>query len=121
MLEKYSLLRQDFFNIAELYIDDNILNQLKRNYAFEIDSKRKLSQVKDLKMFIRLLEKRNIMSYSDIEPLWYISKKHIHRPDLESKLEDYEHWLKTAPLSSLCDTYQSESEYFFLLISCFGI
>ncbi|XP_024886802.1 fas-associated death domain protein [Temnothorax curvispinosus] len=98
MLERYKLLRQDFLSVAEPLIDSDALDQLKCNYAFEIDSKRKLSMVKDLKMFIRLLEKRNIMSYSDIEPFRYISKRYIHKPDLESKLEDYDSWLKTVPL-----------------------
>ncbi|XP_039308716.1 fas-associated death domain protein isoform X3 [Solenopsis invicta] len=110
MLEKYSLLRQDFLNIAEPFIDSNVLDQLKRNYAHEIDSKRKLSQIKDLKTFIRLLEKRNIVSYSNIEPLWYISKTYIHKPDLDNKLQDYENWLKnlTMPLLSLYDIYQKD-------------
>lgn len=108
MLESYSLLRQDFLSIAEPLVDRDALDQLKRNYAFEIDSKRKLSQIKDLGGFIRLLEKRDIMSYRNIEPLWYISKKYIHKPDLESKLEDYESWLKTVPLVSTYDMYQSD-------------
>jgi len=114
MFEKYNLLRQDFLIIAEPFIDNNILDQLKCNYKFEIDSKRKLSLIKDLKMFIRLLEKRDIMSYSNIEPLWYISKKYIHKPDLERKLQDYKNWLETTSLSPLCYVYQSdESECFF--------
>ncbi|XP_011698650.1 PREDICTED: fas-associated death domain protein [Wasmannia auropunctata] len=108
MLEKYNLLRQDFLSIAEPFIDSDILDQLKRNYAYEIESIRKLSQVKDLKTFIRLLEKRDIMSCSNIEPLWYISKKYIHKPDLETKLQDYERWLETVPPSSLCNKYRSD-------------
>jgi len=112
MFKKYILLCQDFLSIAEPFIDSNILNQLKCNYAHEIDSKRKLSQTKDLKKFIRLLEKRNIMSYSNIEPLWYISKKYIHKPDLESKLQGYERWLETVSSLSLCNIYQSEGKYF---------
>ncbi|XP_011160758.1 fas-associated death domain protein isoform X2 [Solenopsis invicta] len=122
MLEKYSLLRQDFLNIAEPFIDSNVLDQLKRNYAHEIDSKRKLSQIKDLKTFIRLLEKRNIVSYSNIEPLWYISKTYIHKPDLDNKLQDYENWLKnlTMPLLSLYDIYQKDetSEFTSLESAC---
>ncbi|XP_011642269.1 fas-associated death domain protein [Pogonomyrmex barbatus] len=106
MLEKYSLLRQDFLRIAEPFINDNVLDELKLNYAHEIDSKRKLSQIKDLKMFIRLLEKRDLISYSNIEPLWYISKKYICLPDLESKLFDYENWLSATPLLPSCYMYQ---------------
>lgn len=113
MFEKYTLLCQDFLSIAEPFIDSDILNQLKCNYVHEIDSKRKLSQIKDLKMFMRLLEKRDIMSYSNVEPLWYISKKYIHKPDLESKLQDYESWLKAVSPLSLCNIYQSEGNCFF--------
>lgn len=113
MLERYTLLREDFLSIAESLIDSDILDQLKCNYAYEINSKRKLSRIKDLKTFIRLLEKRDIMSYSNIEPLRYITKKYIHKPDLENKLKDYESWLNTIPL--LCNIYQSdESEYFII-------
>ncbi|XP_012540284.1 fas-associated death domain protein [Monomorium pharaonis] len=109
MLEKYSLLRQDFLSIAEPCVNNDVLNQLKHNYAHEIDSKRKLSQIKDLKTFIRILEKRDVMSYCNIEPLWFISKKYVNKPDLDSKLQDYENWLeKNAPLLSLYDTYQSD-------------
>lgn len=117
MLDRYSLLRQTFLSIAEPLIDSNILDQLKRNYAHEINSKRKLSQIKDLQMFIRLLEKRDIMSYSNIQPLWYIMKKYIHKPDLQSKLEDYESWLNTVPLSSLCNKYQSDESECFIINS----
>ncbi|KAL0117706.1 hypothetical protein PUN28_008840 [Cardiocondyla obscurior] len=107
MLKKYNLLCQDFFNIAEPIIDKDILEQLKCNYSYEIDSKRKLSQIKDLKMFIRLLEKRDIMSCDNIAPLWYISKKYVHNSNLTSRLEDYENWLKTTP--SLCNAYKNET------------
>ncbi|XP_018395352.1 PREDICTED: fas-associated death domain protein [Cyphomyrmex costatus] len=107
MFEKYILLCQEFLNIAEPFIDSDILNQLKCNYAHEIDSKRKLSQIKNLKTFIRLLEKRDIMSYSNIKPLWYISKKYIHKSDLESKLQDYDSWLKTLSPLPWCNVYQS--------------
>lgn len=117
MLDRYNLLRQTFLSIAEPIIDSEILDQLKRNYAYEINSKRKLSQVKNLKMFIRLLEKRNIMSYSDIEPLWYITKKYVHKPELQSKLEDYKSWLNTVPLSSLCNKYQSDKSECFIINS----
>ncbi|XP_011862808.1 PREDICTED: fas-associated death domain protein [Vollenhovia emeryi] len=109
MLERYNQLRQDFLGVAGPLVDSDILDQLKLNYTHDIDSRRKLSRIKDLGAFIRLLEKRNIVSYSDIEPLWFIAKKYIHRPDLDSKLEDYESWLKTAPL--LCDAYRSDETF----------
>ncbi|XP_012229436.1 fas-associated death domain protein [Linepithema humile] len=106
MCEQYSLLRQDFLSIAEPFIDCGILDQLKQNYAHEIDSRRKLSSVKDLKTFIRLLEKRDIISYKNIKELQSISKLFIRKSALESKLLDYENWLKTVPTSHLCDMYQ---------------
>lgn len=113
MLEQYHLLRQDFLSIAEPFIDCDILDQLKANYAHKIDSKRKLSNVKDLKTFIRLLEKRDVISYKNIKELQCISKLFIGKSDLESKLLDYENWLQTAPVLHLYDMYQwNESEYF---------
>lgn len=113
MIEQYNLFRQDFLSIAEPFIDCDILDTLKANYAHDIDSRRKLSSVKDLKTFIRLLEKRNIISYKNIKELQCISNLFIGNADLESKLLDYENWLKTASISHLCDMYQSnESEYY---------
>ncbi|CAL1675995.1 unnamed protein product [Lasius platythorax] len=108
MLDRYSLLRQEFLSIAEPFIDSNVLDELKQNYAHNIDSKRKLSKVTDLQMLIRLLEKRDIISYDKIEPLRYIAKRFIGDSNLESSLHDYENWLGTVPLLHLYNMYQSD-------------
>lgn len=108
MYEKYRSLRQDFLGIAESFVDSDVLDQLKHNYAHDIDSKRKLSKVKDLKTLMRLLEKRDIISYDNIEQLWYISKTYIDKPELECKLLEYENWLQTAPPLPAYNMYQSD-------------
>ncbi|XP_029170874.1 fas-associated death domain protein [Nylanderia fulva] len=108
MLEKYRLLRQEFFKIAEPFIDSDILEKLKLHFARNIDSKRKLSKVTDLQILIRLLEKRNIISYDKIEPLRYISKRFIGDSSLENSLIDYENWLKTVPLLHVYNMYQND-------------
>lgn len=108
MLEKYNVLRQEFLSKAELFIDSKLLDELKLYYMRNIDSKRKLSKVADLQTLIRLLEKRNIVSYDQIEPLRYISKRFITDPSLESKLQDYENWVKTMPQLHLYNMYQSD-------------
>lgn len=111
MLEKYSLLRQDFFNLAEHCISNDVLNQLKCKYTHDIRSKRKLSRAKDLKTFVRLLEKRDIVSYKNIEQLRFIST-FVGDPDLEHKLLDYENWLETTQLPQFCNMYQSDEGIF---------
>ncbi|EFN83756.1 fas-associated death domain protein [Harpegnathos saltator] len=109
MLERYKSLRQDFLNVVEPAIDSNILNQLKHNYAHEIDSRRKLSKAKDFKTFIRLLEKRDIISCDNIEQLWFITK-FIGKPELEDKLLKYENWVqKMAPPFPFYNMYQSDN------------
>ncbi|GAB1868055.1 Death domain-containing protein [Camponotus japonicus] len=108
MLEKYNILRQEFLSKAELVIDSGTLDELKLNYMNNIESKRKLSKVTDLQTLIRLLEKRGIVSYDQIEPLRYISKKFVVDPNLESKLQDYENWVKSMPQLYLCNMYQSD-------------
>ncbi|XP_011341229.1 fas-associated death domain protein isoform X2 [Ooceraea biroi] len=70
--------------------------------------KRKLSKARDFKTFIRLLEKRDIVSYKNIEPLWFISKQFVRNSNLNDKLLDYENWLETAQLSPSCNMYQSD-------------
>lgn len=117
MLEKYNILRQEFLSKAELVIDSGTLDELKLNYMNNIESKRKLSKVTDLQTLIRLLEKRGIVSYDQIEPLRYISKKFVVDPNLESKLQDYENWVKSMPQLYLCNMYQSdEGECFFISV-----
>lgn len=116
MLKRYKSLRQDLLSIAESVVDSNILSQLKRNYAHEINSRRKLSQVKDLGMFIKLLEKRDIISCDDIKHLWFISK-YIGKPELEDKLLEYENWLQTTPPFPFYNMYQSDNSEYYL--QCF--
>ncbi|KAL6439989.1 hypothetical protein ACFW04_002975 [Cataglyphis niger] len=108
MIEKYSALRQEFLSQAEPFIDSKALDELKFNYMHNIDSKRKLSKVTDLQTLIRLLEKRDIVSYDKIEPLRYITKTFVGDLNLENKLHDYENWLKTMPTLHLCNMYQSD-------------
>ncbi|EFN73766.1 hypothetical protein EAG_02551 [Camponotus floridanus] len=108
MLEKYDILRQEFLSKAELFINSGTLDELKLYYKHKIESKRKLSKVTDLQTLIRLLEKRGIVSYDQIEPLRYISKKFVADPNLESKLQDYENFVKNMPQLYLCNMYQSD-------------
>lgn len=116
MLEKYNLLRQEFLSKAELFIDSGTLDELKLYYMHNIDSKRKLSNVTDLQTLIRLLEKRDIVSYDQIEPMRYISKRFVTDPNLEIKLQDYENWVKTTPQLHLCNMYQSDEGKYFLYL-----
>ncbi|XP_070151489.1 fas-associated death domain protein isoform X2 [Polyergus mexicanus] len=108
MLEKYRVLRQEFLKQAVPFIDSKALDELKLNYMHDIDSKRKLSKVTDLQTLIRLLEKRDIVSYDKIEPLQYISKTFVGDPNLETRLHDYENWLRTMPTLHLCNMYQND-------------
>jgi len=116
MLKKYSSLRQDFLNSAESYINNDILNQLKCNYAHYINSKRKLSKIKDFKTLIKLLEKQDIISYKNIEQLQFISKTFIDKANLNNKLLDYENWLKSTQLPQFCDMYQSDEGMFYIFM-----
>lgn len=108
MLERYELLRRDFLSIGEFHVNSDTLEKLKCYYTHKIDSKRKLSEVKDLKTLIRLLEKRDVISYDNIKELQNISKTFIGESNLENKLLDYENWLKNILLLPLCIMYQSD-------------
>ncbi|XP_070151487.1 fas-associated death domain protein isoform X1 [Polyergus mexicanus] len=112
MLEKYRVLRQEFLKQAVPFIDSKALDELKLNYMHDIDSKRKLSKVTDLQTLIRLLEKRDIVSYDKIEPLQYISKTFVGDPNLETRLHDYENWLRTMPTLHLCNMYQNDEVFY---------
>ncbi|XP_014467523.1 PREDICTED: uncharacterized protein LOC106740719 [Dinoponera quadriceps] len=108
MLERYKSLRRDFLQVAESSVNSDILNQLKRNYAHDVDSRRKLSRVKDLGSFIRLLEKRDVVSCDNIEQLHFILK-YIGKLEFKDKLLEYENWLKSAPSFPFYKMYQSDN------------
>lgn len=115
MLERYELLRRDFLSIGEPYVNSDGLEILKCCYVNEIDSKRKLSEVKDLKTLIRLLEKRDIISYDNIKELQNISKTFVGESNLKNKLLEYENWLeKNTPL---CNMYENDEGENFLIFN----
>lgn len=114
MNEKYNQFREDFLDIAEPFMRSDILDQLKCKYSYQIDSKRKLSRIDDLRTLIKLLEKRDVISYNNIEQLRYISKTFVGETNLESKLIDYENWLHTVPELDSYNQYQSDNSKYLI-------
>lgn len=112
-MERYSLLRQDFLSIAESLVDHNVLDELKKHYERDIDSNRKLSRTNDLGTLVKLLEKRDVVSYDNIEQLLHISRTYVNSPDLENKLLEYKSWLLITP--PFCNMYQSDYGEYLLL------
>ncbi|XP_054014108.1 fas-associated death domain protein [Hylaeus anthracinus] len=108
---KYSCLREEFLSITQSNIDDRALKVLKEYYADYIHSKRKLGLVNDLRTLLKILEKRDVLSYSKIEPLDYISKNFLNDPLVQKKIEDYKFYLQNTQYLSFCDMYQDENEF----------
>ncbi|XP_043259738.1 fas-associated death domain protein [Colletes gigas] len=110
MEAEYSCLRDKFLCATQSYIDDKILNELKKYYEHCINSKRKLSQISNLRALLKILEKRDALSYSNVEPLVYISNHFLNDPLLQTKIEDYKFRLQNSYYPLLCNMYQHTNE-----------
>nr|XP_031825870.1 uncharacterized protein LOC116424080 [Nomia melanderi] len=107
---KYHCLLTEFLSVAQLYINDTVLLTLKDYYEHHINSKRKLSQIKDLKALIKVLEKRDILNINNIEPLLYISNNFLHELHILNSIKDYQLFLENTQCSKFCDMYQDDNE-----------
>ncbi|XP_066586555.1 fas-associated death domain protein isoform X2 [Prorops nasuta] len=90
----YKQLCKDFLSMGSKFIDDKALTELKHNYAFIIDSKRKLEKVKDLESLLKVLEKRDELNAYEIEPLKLISQRYIKNICLQERIKIYEELIK---------------------------
>lgn len=108
---RYSCLREEFVSALQPNIDERVLTLLKDHYVQKIDSNRKLSRIKDLKALLLILEKRDTLSYDNVEPLIYISTC-LNNSPMQEKIQDYQNYLQSIEESSLCDMYQNENGTF---------
>lgn len=102
---QYQQLREEFIAISKIHITSEILEQIKNTYTYEINSKRQISSIKDLRKLIQVLEKRDVLNYDDIKVFHYIQKTYINVPDLEHKLKDYEDRFKSLNSTPNCNMY----------------
>ncbi|CAK9802127.1 Fas-associated death domain protein [Anthophora quadrimaculata] len=111
MMEKEFLhIRSEFLSVARVCIDESILSVLKKHYEHYIDSNRKLSQIKDIIALLKVLEKRDVLSCNNIEPLVYISNNFLNDPLIQKKLNDYKIYLQNKPYTPLYNMYQDLDE-----------
>ena len=101
---------EEFLSAAQVWIDERILGILKEYYAHYIDSNRKLSQIKDLRALLKVLEKRDILSFCNVEPLSHISSTFLNNSDVLNKIRDYNKFhLQNTQYSSLHNMYEDTS------------
>ena len=105
MEQMYICLREELLSAAEYHINKNTLNTLKEYYMQYIDSNRKLSQIKDLTTLVKILEKRDILSCYNVKPLLHILN-YFSNESLQSKIKDYNIYVKNIPYSLSCNMYQ---------------
>ncbi|XP_034183476.2 fas-associated death domain protein isoform X1 [Osmia lignaria lignaria] len=105
---KYNSLYEEFLSVADSCINEGILKVLKEYYTPQIDSNRKLSQIKDLRTLLKVLEKRDYLSYNNVEPLFYISINFLNDLKIESKIRDYKFHLQNTQTFPLINMYQSK-------------
>ncbi|XP_015605873.1 fas-associated death domain protein isoform X2 [Cephus cinctus] len=109
-MEKYKQLRESFLKISELHIDNITLNELKLKYKYCINSNRTMGYIKDLEFLIRVLEKRTILRYNNIEPLKYISTQYVKDPALDLILSKYDTEIKTMEYSPFYKSCSQQSD-----------
>ncbi|CAD1473863.1 unnamed protein product [Heterotrigona itama] len=109
MEQIYICLREEFLSAAQYHINKNTLNTFKEYYMQYIDSNRKLSQIKDLTTLVKILEKRDILSCYNVKPLLHISN-YFSNESLQSKIKDYNIYVKNISYSLFCNMYQKTNE-----------
>ncbi|XP_066586554.1 uncharacterized protein Fadd isoform X1 [Prorops nasuta] len=107
----YKQLCKDFLSMGSKFIDDKALTELKHNYAFIIDSKRKLEKVKDLESLLKVLEKRDELNAYEIEPLKLISQRYIKNICLQERIKIYEELIKNKSYPDINMYFHSTGKY----------
>ncbi|CAK9832403.1 Fas-associated death domain protein [Anthophora retusa] len=110
MENEFNCIRSEFLSVARICIDESILSVLKKYYEQYIDSNRKLSQIKDIVALLKVLEKRDVLSCNNIEPLLYISNNFLNNPIIQKKLNDYKIYLQNKPYTPLYNMYQDSDD-----------
>ncbi|XP_060818579.1 fas-associated death domain protein [Bombus pascuorum] len=110
MEQEYICLRKEFLSATENHVDKIKLNILKEYYRQSIDSNRKLSQIKDLSTLLDTLEKRDVLSCYNVEPLLYISNKFFNDFQGQSKLKNYQIYIQNIQYPLLRNMYQESNE-----------
>ncbi|XP_035723051.1 uncharacterized protein LOC118442027 [Vespa mandarinia] len=114
MQKEFKDLLNDFLNISKPYIDNNALEEIKSEYYYQINSKRKISGIKEFEELIKLLEKYTIISYDNIKQLYFINKIYVKKSNLLIRLEKYESNYNQAILSKYFppnyNMYQSDND-----------
>nr|XP_033331695.1 fas-associated death domain protein [Megalopta genalis] len=108
---KYHHLCAEFVSVAQLHVDDKIFDAIKDYYKTYINSKRKLSQIKDLNALMKILEKRDTLSYDNIEPLVDISNNFLKESHIHTLIKDYKSYLENTEYSKFCGMYKDENEH----------
>lgn len=107
---RYTCLCEEFLSAAQACIDERILGILKEYYAHYIDSNRKLSQIKDLRALLKVLEKRDILNFCNVEPLSYISTTFLNDSVVLNKIRNYNKFrLQNTQYSPLHNMYEDTS------------
>lgn len=121
MEQEYICLREEFLSAAEGHVNKIALNILKEYYKQSVDSNRKLSQIKDLSTLLDTLEKRDVLSYYNVEPLLYISNNFLNDFQIQSKLKNYQIYIQNMQYPLSCNMYQeSNSKLVLTFIICFS-
>lgn len=121
MEQEYICLRKEFLSAAEGHVNKIALNILKEYYKQSVDSNRKLSQIKDLSTLLDILEKRDVLSYYNVEPLLYISNNFLNDFQIQSKLKNYQIYIQNTQYPLSRNMYrESNGKLVLTFIICFS-
>ncbi|XP_048510532.1 uncharacterized protein LOC105687548 isoform X1 [Athalia rosae] len=89
-MDRYAELRKHFLDVANCYINQSDLDELKHFYADVIDSVRTSEYIENIEYLILILEKRGLIRFDNITPLKDIAKHYFNGLPINNDLDRYE-------------------------------
>ncbi|KAJ8669057.1 hypothetical protein QAD02_000316 [Eretmocerus hayati] len=91
-IQPYYTLLQEFIGITS--ISSETLEKLKEDYRDKIDSTRTLDNICDMKSLIKILDRRDVIRYDNIDELKKIEQNYIKDESVKELISSYENWLE---------------------------
>ncbi|XP_012258713.1 uncharacterized protein LOC105687548 isoform X3 [Athalia rosae] len=113
-MDRYAELRKHFLDVANCYINQSDLDELKHFYADVIDSVRTSEYIENIEYLILILEKRGLIRFDNITPLKDIAKHYFNGLPINNDLDRYESDLRnyTSQYSPKTNLYRHSNEVF---------
>ncbi|XP_014209014.1 uncharacterized protein LOC106639767 [Copidosoma floridanum] len=93
-LDRYFEFIRQFEQISQAHVHGDVLEQLKDQFKNQINSRRMLETIIDIRILLKVLEKRGVLQYNDIRVIKHVAKEFIRDTSVEELILNYELWLE---------------------------